>query len=163
MPSCISQNAPWAAAASAASAARSASGCTSGSGRWRNTNRSRPSKRSRTRRTIDCAAVQYGHWKSPYMTSSSGASYGPATWSEESTGGVSTGHDPRLRAGVANLELLFALLFGAVLLVRVADHVGIPYPIVLVVGGLGLALAQVEFTLDPEVALLVFVPPLLLS
>src|SRR3954451_20162019 len=69
----------------------------------------------------------------------------------------------RLPPGVANLELLFALLFGAVLLVRVADHVAIPYPIVLVLAGLGLAFAGISLTLDPDVALLVFVPPLLLS
>jgi CPA1 family monovalent cation:H+ antiporter len=65
---------------------------------------------------------------------------------------------------VGDLELLFALLFGAVLLVRVADHVGIPYPIVLVVGGLALAFAGIpRVDMDPDVVLLVFVPPLLLS
>ena len=66
---------------------------------------------------------------------------------------------------MGDLELLFALLFAAVLLVRAADHVGVPYPIVLVLAGLGLAfvpgMPQVE--LDAHVALLVFIPPLLLS
>src|SRR3954469_22293976 len=66
---------------------------------------------------------------------------------------------------VGDLELLLALLFGAVLLVRVADHVGVPYPIVLVLGGVGLAFVPgIEHVdMDPEVVLLVFVPPLLLS
>jgi len=66
---------------------------------------------------------------------------------------------------VGDLELLFALLFGAVLLVRVADRVGIPYPIVLVLGGLGLAFVPGldGVDMDPHVVLLVFIPPLLLS
>src|SRR4051812_35740712 len=73
--------------------------------------------------------------------------------------------DPRLPAAVGDLELLFALLFGAALLVRIADHVGVPYPIVLVLGGLGLAFVPgiPPVDMDPHVVLLVFVPPLLLS
>src|SRR3954469_24372707 len=71
----------------------------------------------------------------------------------------------RLLPGLGDLELLFALLFGAVLLVRVADHVRIPYPIVLVVAGLGLAFVPglQDVDMDPHVVLLVFIPPLLLS
>jgi CPA1 family monovalent cation:H+ antiporter len=66
---------------------------------------------------------------------------------------------------LGDLEQLFALLFAAVLLVRVADRVRVPYPIVLVLGGVALAfLPWVDrVDLDPHVALLVFVPPLLLS
>jgi CPA1 family monovalent cation:H+ antiporter len=66
---------------------------------------------------------------------------------------------------VGDLELLFALLFAAVLLVRVADIFGIPYPIVLVLGGLGLAFVPGidPIELDAHVVLLVFVPPLLMS
>src|SRR3954468_20912465 len=73
--------------------------------------------------------------------------------------------DPRLRRCVGDLETLFALLFAAVLLVRVADNVGVPYPIVLVLGGLGLAFVPGidPIVLDAHVVLLVFVPPLLLS
>jgi CPA1 family monovalent cation:H+ antiporter len=66
---------------------------------------------------------------------------------------------------VGDLELLFALLFAAVVLVRAADRVGLPYPIVLVLAGLGISfipgLDPVE--LDAHVVLLVFIPPLLLS
>ena len=60
---------------------------------------------------------------------------------EDVIGGVErrqgTAGDPRLPRSVDELELLFALLFAAVLLVRAADFVGVPYPIVLVLGGLG--------------------------
>jgi monovalent cation/hydrogen antiporter len=47
--------------------------------------------------------------------------------------------------------------------VRVADLAAIPYPIVLVVGGLaiGLVPALPDVTLDPDVVFLVFLPPLL--
>ena len=66
---------------------------------------------------------------------------------------------------MGDLELLFALLFAAVLLVRAADHVGVPYPIVLVLGGLGISFVPGHrpIELDAHVVLLVFIPPLLLS
>ena len=66
---------------------------------------------------------------------------------------------------VDELELLFALLFAAVLLVRAADRVGVPYPIALVLGGLGLSFVPgiPVIELDAHVVLLVFIPPLLLS
>jgi len=66
---------------------------------------------------------------------------------------------------VGELELLFALLFAAVLLVRAADRLHVPYPIVLVLGGLALALVPgvPRVDMDPHVVLLVFVPPLLMS
>jgi monovalent cation/hydrogen antiporter len=66
---------------------------------------------------------------------------------------------------VGSLETLFALLFAAVLLVRAADHVGVPYPIVLVLGGLAISfIPGIEpVKLDAHVVLLVFIPPLLLS
>ena len=66
---------------------------------------------------------------------------------------------------MGELELLFALLFGAALLVRGADHLRVPYPIVLVLGGLLIAFIPglPDIKLDAHVVLLVFVPPLLLS
>jgi len=66
---------------------------------------------------------------------------------------------------VGELETLFALLFGAVLLVRAADYVRLPYPIVLVLGGAALAFVpgMPDIELDAHVVLLVFIPPLLLS
>jgi monovalent cation/hydrogen antiporter len=61
-----------------------------------------------------------------------------------------------------NVELVFLLVLGAALLVRLADFGKIPAPIVLVVGGLAVAflpgLPHVE--LDPDTIFLVFLPPL---
>ena len=66
---------------------------------------------------------------------------------------------------MGDLEYLFALLLAAVLLVRLADPARVPYPIVLVLGGLALAFVPglPTLELDPEVTLLVFLPPLLQS
>jgi CPA1 family monovalent cation:H+ antiporter len=66
---------------------------------------------------------------------------------------------------VNDIELLIALVALAAVLVRFADAVAIPYPIVLVLGGLGIGLipADTEITVDPEVFFLVFLPPLLQS
>ncbi|HEX2086998.1 MAG TPA: sodium:proton antiporter, partial [Solirubrobacteraceae bacterium] len=60
------------------------------------------------------------------------------------------------------IEFLFALLVAVVLLVPLARRLELPYPIFLVLGGLGLgALPGVpEIELDPEVILIIFVPPL---
>src|SRR5688572_12143110 len=60
---------------------------------------------------------------------------------------------------------LTIVLFTAVALLALAQFVRIPYPILLVLGGLGLgaipSLPKVE--LEPEVVLVVFLPPLLYS
>ena len=64
---------------------------------------------------------------------------------------------------MSDLEFLFVLLLGAAALVRLAELVRVPYPIALVLGGLGVGfvpgLPSVE--LEPEVVFLVFLPPLL--
>ncbi|HMI81003.1 MAG TPA: Na+/H+ antiporter [Solirubrobacterales bacterium] len=61
-----------------------------------------------------------------------------------------------------NVESVFVLALAATLLVRLADFGKIPAPIVLVLGGLGIAfvpgLPDVE--LDPDTVFLVFLPPL---
>ena len=64
-----------------------------------------------------------------------------------------------------DIELLIALVAVAIVLVRLADLVAIPYPIVLVLGGLGVGFIPGGQTLDlePEVVFLVFLPPLLQS
>src|SRR3954452_2034655 len=63
---------------------------------------------------------------------------------------------------VNNVESVFVLVLAAALLVRLAEYGKIPAPIVLVVGGLGIAfvptLPNVE--LDPDTVFLVFLPPL---
>jgi monovalent cation/hydrogen antiporter len=59
--------------------------------------------------------------------------------------------------------VLAALLVAVAVLNAVASRIGIPYPIVLVVGGLavGLVPGTPHVELDPELVLLVFLPPLL--
>jgi CPA1 family monovalent cation:H+ antiporter len=63
---------------------------------------------------------------------------------------------------VDNLESVLLLLCAAALLVRLADLGKIPAPIVLVLGGLGIALVPglPDIELDPDVVFLVFLPPL---
>ena len=62
-----------------------------------------------------------------------------------------------------DLEFLFVLLLGAAALVRLAEIARVPYPIVLVLGGLAVGfipgLPAIE--LEPELVFLVFLPPLL--
>ena len=64
-----------------------------------------------------------------------------------------------------DIEILIALLAAAVVLVRLADAISVPYPIVLVLGGLGIGFIPggPELHLDPDVVFLVFLPPLLQS
>jgi monovalent cation/hydrogen antiporter len=66
---------------------------------------------------------------------------------------------------VGNIEYVFLLLLAAALLVRAAEFAKIPAPIVLVLGGLGIALIPglPEFELDPDLIFLVFIPPLVHS
>jgi monovalent cation/hydrogen antiporter len=66
---------------------------------------------------------------------------------------------------VNDIEFLIALVAVAIVLVRLADLVAIPYPIVLVCGGLGIGFIPGGETLDlePEIVFLVFLPPLLQS
>jgi CPA1 family monovalent cation:H+ antiporter len=64
---------------------------------------------------------------------------------------------------VNDIESLIVLVAIAVALVRLADLVSIPYPIVLVLGGLGIGFipGDPQFSLDPDVVFLVFLPPIL--
>jgi CPA1 family monovalent cation:H+ antiporter len=66
---------------------------------------------------------------------------------------------------VNDIEFLIVLVAAAIVLVRLADLVSIPYPIVLVLGGLGIGFIPGGPTLglDPDVVFLVFLPPLLQS
>jgi CPA1 family monovalent cation:H+ antiporter len=63
---------------------------------------------------------------------------------------------------VHDIESVLLLLLAAALLVRLAEFGKIPAPIVLVLGGLGIALIPglPEVELDPDVIFLVFLPPL---
>ena len=62
-----------------------------------------------------------------------------------------------------DIEFLIAVLFAAVVLVRLAELVSIPYPIVLVVGGvaIGFVPGVPHIRLAPESIFLIFLPPLL--
>jgi monovalent cation/hydrogen antiporter len=64
---------------------------------------------------------------------------------------------------LGDIEYLILLLGAVVVLVRLADRISVPYPIVLVVGGLAIGLVPQlpDLALDPDVVFLVFLPPLL--
>lgn len=64
-----------------------------------------------------------------------------------------------------DIESLIVLVAVALVLVRLADLVAIPYPIVLVLGGLGIGFVPggPQLELDPDLVFLVFLPPLLQS
>ena len=64
---------------------------------------------------------------------------------------------------MGDIEFIVLLLAAATVGVRFADRASIPYPIVLVVFGLGLGLIPglPQLELDPDVVFLVFLPPLL--
>jgi monovalent cation/hydrogen antiporter len=66
---------------------------------------------------------------------------------------------------VNDIETLIALVAVAILLVRVADAISVPYPIVLVLGGLAIGFLPggPSLELEPDVVFLVFLPPLLQS
>src|SRR5918997_132415 len=63
---------------------------------------------------------------------------------------------------MSEIEVVFALLVAVAVLVSLARRLDVPYPIFLVLGGLGLgALPGLpEIELEPETVFLVFVPPL---
>jgi CPA1 family monovalent cation:H+ antiporter len=64
---------------------------------------------------------------------------------------------------MAALELILVLLAAVALLALLAEKLEIPLPALLVLGGVGLALAPglPRLSLDPDVVFLIFVPPLL--
>ncbi len=64
---------------------------------------------------------------------------------------------------VATVELILGLLVLVALLTALAEHIALPYPIVLVLGGLALALIPglPEVKLDPGLVFVLFLPPVL--
>ncbi len=64
---------------------------------------------------------------------------------------------------MGDIEFVILLLGAAALLVRLAWSISVPYPIVLVLGGLAIGLVPTlpDLELDPDVVFLVFLPPLL--
>jgi CPA1 family monovalent cation:H+ antiporter len=69
-----------------------------------------------------------------------------------------------LSHAAAHVEIVVAgLLLAVAALVTAARVLGVPYPVFLVIGGLGLGLMPgiPELALDPDLVLLIFLPPLL--
>ena len=66
---------------------------------------------------------------------------------------------------MALFELTLALLLGAVILAGVARRVGVPYPSLLAIAGAALAFvpAGPELEIEPDLALTLFVAPVLLD
>ena len=66
---------------------------------------------------------------------------------------------------MSELEQLLALFVAAVMLAAIARRIGAPYPVLLAIGGVMLAFlpSGPSFTLPPEVALALFVAPVLLD
>src|SRR3954467_8860359 len=61
--------------------------------------------------------------------------------------------------------VVLAVLATVLILIVLADRVDLPYPILLVLGGLGLGFAPgiPDVRLDPDIVLLIVLPPLLYS
>ena len=82
-------------------------------------------------------------------------------------GGIGEGSRPVWMAAVSALQLqvLLGLLAAVVVLAMVARRFRLPYPIVLVLGGLALGFVPhvPRVRLDPDVVFLVFLPPLLFN
>ncbi len=70
---------------------------------------------------------------------------------------------PATTTGVSTELSLLCILAAVTALLIVAQWARVPYPILLVIGGLGLAVApgMPDVTLEPEIVLLVILPPLL--
>jgi CPA1 family monovalent cation:H+ antiporter len=66
---------------------------------------------------------------------------------------------------VDSLTAVLAILVAIAILFEVARHFGVPYPTLFVLGGLGLGLIPglPRISLQPELVLLVFLPPLLFT
>src|SRR3954470_22531334 len=69
----------------------------------------------------------------------------------------------RFNGGVADVEVFVFLLFAVVVLAGLGLRSGVPYPVVLVVGGLiiGLVPGLPSPKIDPDIIFFVFLPPLL--
>ena len=78
------------------------------------------------------------------------------------TGNLAQGNGPSISRIII---LILGLLVAMVFLCTMAPRLGIPYPVVLVLGGLllGFVPGLPRFTLDPDVVFLLFLPPLLYS
>ena len=73
------------------------------------------------------------------------------------------GENPHTRALVHPIDLVVCLLIVLVILVTIARRLSVSHPIILVIGGLLLAICPglPEVRLEPDIVFLVFLPPLL--
>ncbi len=73
--------------------------------------------------------------------------------------------EPGGHALIGPIEVVFVLLVAATGLALLARRVGVPYPILLVLGGLllGFVPGLPRVTLDPELVFLLFLPPILFA
>src|SRR5215216_622995 len=97
------------------------------------------------------------------MTRSTAARASSHRWQSGLPYRISVGTNGTLGA-VEHLELIvFGLLVGAAALAVLARALNVPYPIILVLGGAGIGFVPgvPELTLEPDVVLLIFLPPLL--
>ncbi len=64
---------------------------------------------------------------------------------------------------MGDVELIIGLLAGVVVLAAIAYRLGLPYPMLLLVGGAALALVRGtgSFALEPHLALVLCLPPFL--
>ena len=64
---------------------------------------------------------------------------------------------------MSEIALVFALMGAVVVLATLANRVGVPYPILMVLGGLGIAFIPglPRVVLEPDIVFLLFLPPLL--
>lgn len=62
-----------------------------------------------------------------------------------------------------NLEIIFFLLLSAVLLVGIAQKIGVPYPLVLILGGAAISFipGTENIYFNPNLVLMIFLPPIL--
>ena len=99
---------------------------------------------------------------------------GPTRWDRQSapSAGCPTRnivnhiHAEARLSGVEGFDVVLAAVLVAVAVLNaVASRIGVPYPIVLVLGGLAIGLVPgvPEVELDPDLVLFVFLPPLLYS
>src|SRR3981189_3789224 len=88
----------------------------------------------------------------------------PADFNAKLAGSIDLDRPARI-SGLTTFEWIIGLLLGAVLLSALARRIKVPYPIFLAIGGMLLAFvpSSPSWTLEPNLALALFVEPVLLA
>src|SRR5258705_4249931 len=89
----------------------------------------------------------------------------PGTGVDRGPNGLSPMRAKRNHGRVNVLFAVLAILVAIAILYELARRLGVPFPTLMVLGGLGLAFVPglPTFSLEPDLVLLVFLPPLLFS